>query len=184
MMDTKAVSLYKNISILILTLMSPCLLVDEVTASMGSPFIYRSAIMFNLLILALLSLQSSKKWNFSKDQKTILIYFVLAIGYYFILGITVYPGTGFTTKTPVKNLIMGIFIFVIINKQGFNLKRLSDLFVNLAFILSLLAVMQYALYYYDLIELERYILKSYSPGDYRYLGIGGFIDPDYMTGNI
>ena len=79
---------------------------------------------------------------------------------------------------------MGIFIFVIINKQGFNLKRLSDLFVNLAFILSLLAVMQYALYYYDLIELERYILKSYSPGDYRYLGIGGFIDPDYMTGNI
>lgn len=183
-MDTKAVSLYKNISILILTLMSPCLLVDEVTASMGSPFIYRSAIMFNLLILALLSLQSSKKWNFSKDQKTILIYFVLAIGYYFILGITVYPGTGFTTKTPVKNLIMGIFIFVIINKQGFNLKRLSDLFVNLAFILSLLAVMQYALYYYDLIELERYILKSYSPGDYRYLGIGGFIDPDYMTGNI
>jgi cytochrome c biogenesis factor len=88
MMDTKAVSLYKNISILILTLMSPCLLVDEVTASMGSPFIYRSAIMFNLLILALLSLQSSKKWNFSKDQKTILIYFVLAIGYYFILSKT------------------------------------------------------------------------------------------------
>jgi hypothetical protein len=183
-MDKKAVSLYKNISILILTIMSPCLLVDEITASLGNPFVFRSAIMLNLLILALLSLRSSKIWDFSRDQKRILIYFMLAIGYYLVIGVTVYPGTGYTTKTPIKNFIMGILVFIIINNQGFSLKRLTNIFVNMAFLLSLLAVVQYIMYYIDIIELKKYVLKTYSPGDYRYIGFGGFIDPDYMRWNI
>ena len=164
--------------------MSPCLLVDEITASLGNPFVFRSAIMLNLLILALLSLRSSKIWDFSRDQKRILIYFMLAIGYYLVIGVTVYPGTGYTTKTPIKNFIMGILVFIIINNQGFSLKRLTNIFVNMAFLLSLLAVVQYIMYYIDIIELKKYVLKTYSPGDYRYIGFGGFIDPDYMRWNI
>ena len=79
---------------------------------------------------------------------------------------------------------MGILVFIIINNQGFSLKRLTNIFVNMAFLLSLLAVVQYIMYYIDIIELKKYVLKTYSPGDYRYIGFGGFIDPDYMRWNI
>ncbi len=175
---------YKNLSILIVMLMSPCLLLDELTASTGIPFIIRFGILFNLFALALLSLGSQSLGQISRSQKLIIVYLIIGIGYFFLIGVTIYPGTGYTTKTPIKNFAMTIMIIFIINRNRFNLKSLLNLYIYLAFVLSGLAIIQYLMHILNISELQQYYLKTYSVGDMRYIGLGGFIDPDYMRHNF
>ncbi len=160
--------------------MSPCLIVDEIAATIGFESIIRLSLMLNIAVLGLFSYSRSK---LSYIQKIIITIYGVLIIYFIITGLTIYLGSGFTTKTPIKNYGISILIILIMASPNFNLSRLLTLFINIAFILALLSIIQYFLFYFDLHEPNSYILKTYSPGDHRFIGFGGFIDPDYLQGN-
>jgi hypothetical protein len=180
-MDSKSISIYKNVSIVIPILYSPCLLIEEIIEMTGVGFYLRSLILFNLFIIAVLSYRNSR---FTKVQKNVMWIIIILLLYFFLLGITIYQGSNYTIKTPIKNYITGILIFIIINDSNFNLKRLISLLIAISFIFSFLAVLQFGLYYFNLFKPVPYIFRTYDPGGVRGIGYGGFISGDYNMGNL
>jgi hypothetical protein len=173
-------NVYISISILVFTLTSPCLIIDEIATTIGYESYIRLGLMLNLVILALISYDNS---HVTKLQKSLIYLFGVLIIYFIILGSTVYIGSGYTTKTPIKNYGITILIILIINSSRYDVSKLVKVFMGIAFTLALLSIIQYVLFFFDLHTPSSYILKTYSPGDHRYIGFGGFIDPDYLSGN-
>jgi hypothetical protein len=180
-MDSKLISFYKNVSIVIPILYSPCLLVVEIIEMTGGGFYLRSLILFNLFLLAV---YSYKKSHYTKVQKNVIWLIIILLLYFLFLGITIYQGSSFTIKTPIKNYTTVIFIFIIINGNNFNLTRLIRLFITISFIFSFLAVLQLVLYYFGMFKPFPYYFKTYDAGGYRGVGFGGFISGNYSMGNL
>ena len=110
-----------------------------------------------MFILAFFSLERTQ---LTKLQKTLIAWFIITTFYLIIIGLTLYVDTGFTTRAQIRNLLMSILIFIIVNDEKFNVTRLINLFVFLAFILSLLAVIQFVGFYLGVIYLKPYVFKT------------------------
>jgi hypothetical protein len=180
-MDAKFTSLYKNVSIVIPILYSPCLIVNEIIEMTGVGLYFRGLILLNLFLIAAFSF---KRAQFTKYQKIVLSTIIISLLYFIILGITIYQGSNYTVKTPIKNYMTAILIFVIINDIKFNLNRFIRMFIAISFLFSLTSVLQLALYYVGSFTPNPYYLKTYDVGRYTGIGFGGFISGDYFIGNI
>ena len=181
-MDTKLVSLYKNISIFAFVLMQPCLFIDESILALGLSLpMERFLLLGNLLAIAFFS---HRTFSLNRLQCKIVIYFVVIICYLFVIDVLFYQGTEYTTRGTIRKFITAILILIIINDRKFNIVRLYNFFVYVAFVFSLLSVIQYIGYVTGVINLSNYSFKTYSVGWDTLKGFGGFTEYGYMFGKF
>ncbi len=180
-MDSRLTSIYKNVSIVIPILYSPCLIVDEIIEMTGVGFYVRGFILLNLFLIAAYSFNRS---HIVKTQRIVIGIIITSLLYFVFLGLTIYQGSNYSVKTPIKNYMTVISIFVIINDSKFNVNRFIRMFIAISFIFSFMSVLQLLLYYIGIYTPNPYHLRTYDVGRFTEIGFGGFISGDYSIGSI
>lgn len=178
-MDTKYHSLYKNISIALVYLMSSMFIDNHVIAPLGLPIsVGRGLLFINLGFIALYSYRGMVLDNF--QRKTSIILLIIAF-YLFIIWVVIYGInlTGPSTRNPLKTLITGLFFFVILNDPKFNMNRLCNTVLYIGFVFALLSLYLYFGYQFGFVQLKTISLYGYGGGTKLLGGIGGYLDPSY-----
>jgi len=168
---------YKNISILLVVLLYPCVLVEEniFVSLLGIKTITGQWILLiNLAVIGFSSLLRSEV-VLSGLQKRMILFFIF-VGLY--LSVIVFMQSGGVSKifmqalrVDVKQLAIGILFLLIINSRSFDIEGLARAYINVAFAISFLSLIGYFGYLSGVIKPSVKIISSY--GNQAWLDLHG-----------
>jgi hypothetical protein len=173
-MDSKLASFYKNTSLFSFVLMQPSMLVDEIITNIG----LSQKMGFILLVanLIMITAVSYRRIKINHIHRVLLSLFITTTLYLVFIELTMDYTWGISTA--IKNLLFACIMIFIVNDRKFNIERLTNYFINVAFVLSLLSLMQYGLYLLNIYHLKIYTYNTYAVGYVVPMGFGGFADTD------
>ena len=163
---------YTNISLALAFLYSPSLIILVIFDKTG---INRSLgylmILSNLLYLAH---RYSNTTEFLKFQRKIIFIYLIIIIYIIIVWISLYDGQrNNSPKGIILTSLCLIAFFYILNSSNFNLPKLTNFIIVIAFIFSILSINLYIGYLLGYMPVSKYILPGYQIG--TGMGFGGFL---------
>lgn len=174
--DSKAVSLYKNISLALVFMSTPSLLVDKIVFStLGNLSLGNGLIFLNLLWLAGISLKTS---YFDRLQKTIFTYLLLVILYFLAVWLAVYDVnlTGTGPRAIIRVFFHGLCFFLILNDPRFDIKRFSRFMLNFAVLLSIGSLILYYGYLFGFLSIRAVHPPGYGHDQTYFEGFGGYLN--------
>ena len=170
------ISLFTNIIILIIVLISPSLLISIIVQKFG----FNNPLYFQILyfIFAMFFCFTFKsKIALTKFQNQIKNIFIIIIIWFFIVWILKYSFT--FTATSTKGYILtysyGILLYYLLNSDNTNLYSFFNAYILLSSILATLSLVQYIGYPIGLIKVS-YLTNDITEGLSPYRGIGGYLD--------
>ena len=175
--DSKLVSLYKNISIVLVCLTSSLFVDNFIILYSGL-----SARLANILIflnLGFIAYRSFSRISFDNFQKKLVIILFIIIFYLLMIwgGLYGFNLTGPGTRGTIKIIVMGLFFFVIFNDPKFHMIRFCNTVLYIGFIFALLSLFLYFGYQFGFVNLKSYTYHGYDAGRKVLGNIGGYLDP-------
>ena len=171
-MNIKIKKIYLNISILVFIIMQPSMIFDEFFSLIGlSPKFAYYLFFANILYIAI---SYSKVVKVHRVQRNIL--FMLITGIIYLITIEIFQDYTVGISTGIKNFSTFTLLTIIISNRKFDLPGLIKAYIVLAFILSILSLLQYGAHILGLYSMNYYTYSTYSPGYSVRTGLGGFAD--------